>query len=133
MSTATTFSFLKDGVYEGCAICPGIRLGLEALSERAAELPHISLEKPAAVMGHNTIDAMRAGIIHGHAGMVDSMIDRLQEGAGERAAAVVAVGDQAPLILSCCQHEIIYDPDLLMNGLYLLYLKNTRKPKKDAI
>jgi len=133
MSTAITFSFLREGVYEGCAICPGIRLGMEALSERAAELPHISLEKPPAVMGHNTIDAMRAGILYGNAGLVDSMIDRLQEGAGECAAAVVAVGDQAPLILSYCQHEILYDPDLLMHGLYLLYLKNNRKPKKDSI
>ena len=130
MGTANTFSLLRGGVYEGCAICPGVRLGLEALSERAAELPHISLECPPTPLGRNTVDAMRSGVLYGNAGMVDSMIARFEEAAGEGAASVVATGGNAPLILPYCKRTIVYDPDLLMTGLYLLYQKNAEKHRK---
>ncbi|MCD7947308.1 MAG: type III pantothenate kinase [Oscillospiraceae bacterium] len=129
MGTATTFSLLCDGVYEGCAIAAGIRLGMEALSARAAELPAIALEVPQTVLGRNTIDAMRSGVVYGGAGMVDSMIDRIEEANGVPLAAVVATGELAPLITGCCKHEMICDPDLHMDGLFLIYQKNSRKPK----
>ncbi len=127
MGTATSFSLLRNGVYEGCAICPGVRLGLEALSERAAELPHIAVETPPTPLGRNTIDAMRSGVLYGNAGMVDSMIGRFEEAGGEPAGAVVATGGNAPLILPCCRRAITYDPNLLMDGLYLLYQKNAER------
>ena len=130
MGTANTFSLLRGGVYEGCAICPGVRLGLEALSERAAELPHISVECPPTPLGRNTVDAMRSGVLYGNAGMVDSMIARFEEAAGEGAASVVATGKNAPLILPYCKRTITYDPNLLMTGLYLLYQKNAEKHRK---
>lgn len=130
MATATTFSLLKNGVYEGCAICPGVRLGLEALSERAAELPRISVERPLTPLGRNTIDAMRSGVIYGNAGMVDSMIARFEEAGGEPVASVVATGGNALPILEYCSRNIIYDPNLLMDGLYLIYKKNTDRRRR---
>lgn len=130
LGTATTFSLLCGGVYEGCAILPGVRLGLDALSEHAAELPHISIEPPPSPLGRNTIDAMRSGILYGSAGMVDSMVDRFEQACGENVQAVVATGGNAPLILPHCRRQISYDPDLLLNGLYLLYRKNTEKYRK---
>ena len=130
MGTATTFSLLKNGVYEGCALCPGVRLGLEALSEQAAELPHIALEEPPTPLGRNTIDAMRAGVLYGNAGLVDSMVNRFEVACGTPVAAVVATGSQAPCILEHCTREIIYDPHLHMNGLYLIYKKNTEKHRR---
>ena len=130
LGTATTFSLLRDGVYDGCAILPGVRLGLDALAERTAELPHISIETPPSPLGRNTIDAMRSGILYGNAGMVDSMIARFEAACGQRAAAVVATGGNAPLILPHCARQITYDPNLLLDGLYLLYKKNTEKHRK---
>lgn len=130
MGTATTFSLLKNGVYEGCAICPGVRLGVEALSERAAELPHISVERPPTPLGRNTVDAMRSGVLYGNAGLVDSMIARFEEAGGEEAASVVATGGNALPILEYCSRNIIYDPNLLMDGLYLIYKKNAEKHRK---
>ncbi|MCC8123563.1 MAG: type III pantothenate kinase [Oscillospiraceae bacterium] len=129
MGTATTFSLLCDGVYEGCVIAAGIRLGVEALSARAAELPAIALEMPKAVLGHNTVDAMQSGVVYGGAGMVDSMIDRIARAHGAPLAAVVATGELAPLITGCCTHEIICDPDLHMDGLFLIYQRNSKKSK----
>ena len=130
LGTATTFSLLRDGVYEGCAILPGVRLGLEALSRGTAELPLIALEAPASPLGRNTVDAMRAGVVYGHAGMVDSMAARFEAACGQPAAAVVATGGNAPLILPHCARPIVHDPHLLLDGLYLLYRKNTEKHRK---
>ena len=125
MGTAITMSFLRGNVYEGCVIMPGVRLALEALSERAAALPHISITPPPSIFGHNTVDAMRAGVLYGNASMVDGMIGRLEEEAGISSAAVVATGGNAPDVLKYCKRDILYDADLLMNGLYLIYRKNT--------
>lgn len=90
LGTAITFSYLSENSYEGCAITPGIRVALEALSERAAQLPHISLVGEVEPLGHNTVDAMRAGVIFGNAGTVDRMIESMEEAAGTPAATIVA-------------------------------------------
>lgn len=130
LGTATTFSLLKDGVYEGCAILPGVRLGLEALARGTAELPHISLAPPPGVLGRNTVDAMRAGILFGAAGAVDGLIDRFEAACGSPAAAVVATGGCAPPVLPHCRRTLIHDPNLLLDGLYLLYRKNAKPAEK---
>lgn len=129
MGTAIAMSVLLGNTYEGCVIMPGVRVALEALSERAAELPHISIEPPGSILGHNTVDAMRAGVVFGNASMVDGMIGRLEQ-ASAPAAAVVATGPAAPAIIKHCKREILYDPDLLLHGLYLIYQKNTAGRQK---
>jgi type III pantothenate kinase len=128
MGTATTISLISKASYEGCIIIPGVKIALEALSERAAELPHISIEQPPTLLGRNTIDAMRSGVIYGNAGMVDSMIERLEEAAGP-IATVVATGRNGA-VLRYCKHTIHFDADLLMDGLYLLYQKNAERNRK---
>ena len=129
MGTAITMSVLNGNVYEGCVIMPGVRVALDALSDRAAELPHISIQAPGSILGHNTVDAMRAGAVYGNASMVDGMIARLEE-ASAPAVTVVGTGAAAPDILRYCKREIIYDPDLLLNGLYLIHQKNTEKKQR---
>jgi type III pantothenate kinase len=129
MGTATTMTVLLDATCQGCVIIPGVHIALEALSERAAELPHISIEPPTAIIGRNTIEAMRSGVVYGNAGMVDSMIERLEE-ATAPAATVVATGGNASKILPYCKRTIIYDRDLVLDGLYLLYQKNAERYRK---
>ena len=124
MGTAVTMSYLHDRTYEGCMIFPGVLVALDALSERAAALPHISVEPPVSIFGHNTVDAMRSGVVYGNASMIDGMIDRI-EAHGQPAATVVATGDSAPEIIRFCKHSILYNADLLLQGLYLIYRKNT--------
>ena len=124
MGTAVTMSYLRNNSYEGCVIMPGVRVALEALSERAAALPHISIEPPAHIFGHNTVDAMRSGVVYGNASMVDGMIQRLEEQSAP-VSAVVATGRSAPEVLKYCKREILYDTDLLLRGLHLIYRKNT--------
>ncbi len=124
LGTAITFSVLRGNVYEGCVIAPGVRVGLEALSRQAAELPHISLAPPASLLGRNTVDAMQSGVIYGNASLMDGMLSRLDENLGATAT-VIATGSFAADVVPYCRHAIQQDPDLLLNGLYLLYQKNT--------
>ncbi len=130
--TATTFSYLSRQAYEGCVIVPGVQLAAEALSERAAQLPQISLYGPVTPLGRNTVEAMRAGVLLGNAGIIDRIIDSMEEAAGEPAAAVVATGEGLEQVLKYCRHTIELDQTLLMEGLYRLYQKNTAGSRKDG-
>lgn len=131
LGTATSVSLIVGSVYEGCLIMPGLTLALEALSERAAALPPISLESPAPVelLGRTTEEAMRSGMLYGHAAMLEGVVGRIEERVGQPVT-VVATGGSGPRVLAHCRREIHYDPDLVMKGLYLLYRKNDRKPRK---
>ena len=131
MGTATSLSLIVGSVYEGCSIMPGLALALDALSERAAALPPISLESaaPVPLLGRTTEEAMRSGVLYGHASMVDGMVDRIEAELGQPVT-VVATGGNAPRILCYCKRTIQYDADLVMTGLYLLYQKNTGKRRR---
>ena len=108
MGTATTMSLVGRGnVYLGGPIIPGLRVSLDALSSSAAQLFGISLEKPQRVIGKNTIECMRSGIMYGHAAMIDGMIDRMQEELGEPIASVIATGGTSQFVVPLCRHKII--------------------------
>lgn len=124
MGTATTLSVVdKDRNYVGGAILPGIRLSMEALSNRAAQLFNISLETPRQAIGKNTIDCMKSGIVLGNAACIDGMIDRMEEELGYPAK-VIATGGMAHVVIPLCKHEILLDDALLLKGLKVIYDKN---------
>lgn len=124
LGTATKLLLLREnGTLSGAAIAPGVQMGLDALAEGTAQLPKVSPEAPASPAPKNTADCMRAGVILGHAAMLDGMIERLRAEAGEELP-VYATGGLAPLILPHCRQAITLDGQLVLRGLYLLYLKN---------
>ena len=125
MGTATTIGVISEGRnYEGGMLLPGVNVSLEALSHRAAQLPDISLQHPKALIGKNTEDCMRSGIVYGTAGMLDGIIDRIREQFPGKFVTVVATGGNAPVIVRYCRNQIIYDKYLLMDGLWTIYQKN---------
>ena len=122
--TATKFSILDQGKnFIGASILPGVTVALEALSDRAAQLPHISLEEEITLIGTNTIDSMKSGVILGNASMVDGMLTRFERALGE-IKSVVAYGSLAEAVVRHCEHKIRVDQQLLMDGLYQIYCKN---------
>ena len=124
MGTATTISVLSaTGSFIGGVIYPGVRISLDALSDRTAQLPHISIDAPVKVVGTNTIDCMKSGLVFGNAAMVDGMIDQIEAEIGT-IATVVATGGLSEEIVKHCHHTIINNGNLLLEGLYLLYNKN---------
>ena len=124
MGTATTISVLdKNGSFLGGSIGAGVRLTLKALAEGTAALPAIGFGAPKSVIGKNTVDCMQSGIILGTAAMLDGLIDRMQDELGEPAT-VVATGGLSREIIAYCKNDIIYNENLLLDGLRLIYEKN---------
>ena len=124
MGTDTTMCVVdKHNNYIGGIILPGLKVSLDSLSSKTAQLPHISLEVPDRVIGKNTIDCMRAGIIYGNVDMIDGIIDRMEQELGEPAT-VIATGGLSRFITPMCRHRIICDDALLLKGLLILYRKN---------
>lgn len=119
MGTATTLSVAdKHGNYIGGVILPGLRVSLNSLSGKTAQLPYISLEVPDKVIGKNTIDCMRAGIIFSNVDMIDGILDRMEKELKETPT-VIATGGLARFITPLCRHRIIYDDALLLKGLLI--------------
>ena len=124
MGTATKMMVMNNkGAFIGVAIIPGVNMGLKALSQGTAQLPQVSLEVPKTVIGKNTIDCMRAGVVFGNASMIDGMIDRFKEAVGEELP-VIATGGLASFIITHCKHDIVLDENLVLHGLNILYKKN---------
>lgn len=127
MDTAISMTALDStGALRGGAIMPGVKIGVEALCARTAQLPQIDLSAPACgVLGTNSTASMQAGAIFGTAAMLDGMIDRFAA-ALEGNPVCVASGELAPVILPHCTHEIHYHETLVLDGLYRLYQKNAK-------
>lgn len=124
MGTATTVSAIdQEGNYIGGVIFPGLRVSLDSLSSKAAQLPYIGLNKPSKIIGKNTIECMKNGILYGNAAMIDGIVDRMEEELGSPVS-LVATGGLASLVVPLCRREICFDEALLLKGLMILYEKN---------
>ncbi len=127
MGTATTISVIdKEKNYIGGNIIPGVKISLNALSSKTAQLPYIDLEYNKKIIGKNTIDCMQSGIILGTASMLDGMIERIEQELLQKAT-VIATGGIASHIIPYCKKDIIYDNNLMLKGLLYLYNKNFSK------
>lgn len=124
MGTATTVSTVdRNKNFLGGMIIPGLRVSLDSLTMRTSQLPKISLDPPKHVIGSNTIDCMRSGIIYSTAASIDGMVERIEEELGERCT-VISTGGLARVIIPYCKRDIIIDDQLLLKGLMLIYNKN---------
>ncbi len=125
LGTATKISAIDHtGSFIGCSIMPGVGVSLDALSSNTAQLPFIDIAQAGNVIGTNSADSMRSGIIYGTAAMIDGMLERYREVLGADAA-VVATGGFAGNIIPFCQENIRIDPQLLLDGLYDICKKNS--------
>lgn len=126
MGTATTVTVIdKERNYTGGAIIPGLRLASESLAKNTAQLPNISLEAPKRVVGKNSIDSIKSGIVLGNACCLDGFIDRIWEEIGYETK-VVATGGLARIVVPLCRHKIHIDDELLLKGLKIIYDKNVK-------
>lgn len=125
MGTATTISVVdEEKRYRGGMILPGIRVSMDSLTSRTAQLPRISMDAPKKLIGRNTVDCMKSGMIYGNASCIDGMIRRIKKELGRDDVTVIATGGLSTVIIPHCEEEIIYDNELLLKGLRLIYEKN---------
>ncbi len=126
MGTANTVCVIdKDKNYIGGMIYPGIGVSLDSLTSKASQLGGISLEAPGHIVGKNTAECMKSGIIYSAAASIDGIIDRLRDEIGGRIT-VIATGGLAKKIIPYCRRDIILDDNLLLKGLSVIYRKNRK-------
>ena len=109
MGTATTISVVNSKKqYVGGMIMPGVGISLDALTARASQLSGISIDAPRHIIGKNTIECMKSGVLYSNAAALDGIIDRIEEELGEKTT-VIATGGLAKKIVPHCRKEIILD------------------------
>lgn len=124
MGTASTISVLdKNGTFLGGVIAAGVRLTLKALAANTAQLPSIPIEAPPSVIGSNTVECMQSGLVYGTAAMLDGLLEKIEEELGETPT-FVATGGLSREITVHCRKNIIYNENLLLDGLRAIYEKN---------
>ena len=124
--TAATFDLVEaPGRYLGGAIAPGPQAAADALALKTAKLPRIAMEAPlSGVVGRDTVQALQSGLVLGYASLVEGMVRRFKEAAGE--AMVVATGGFAKTLEPLCQVFDRVDPNLTLKGLRLTYIRMTQ-------
>lgn len=137
--TATTFCAVSDRAeYLGGTIAPGLKISSEALFEKTSKLPKVELEEPGHVICRNTINSMQSGLVYGHMGMVDYIVQKMKKELQEyshddsRQVKVIATGGLASLIdsgIDCIDHV---DKMLTLEGLELIYEKNRKGRKTET-
>lgn len=124
LGTATTASVIDEkGNYIGGFIIPGVLTSLNALTANASQLQGISLEAPNRLIGKNTIECMKSGMIYSTASSLDGIIERVEEEL-EKPLTAIATGGLAQKVVPYCKKPIVLDDDLLLKGLRIIYNKN---------
>jgi len=130
LGTATTLDVVApDGAFLGGAIAPGLGLGLEALAERTAQLPHVSLEVPDRAIGRDTVSAIQSGAVLGYFGLVKELVRRITGELGSKPTVVLTGGLSALPWADDIPGVTAIDPLLTLRGLALVYREVLALPK----
>ncbi len=125
--TASRYDYIdENGVFSYAVTSPGIKISADALWTKAAKLPNIEIAKPETILASNTVTSMQAGLVYGHIGQSEYIINKIKEETHRGDTKVVACGGYAKIICPNTTAIDVYDPLLTMKGLKLLYDKNKR-------
>jgi type III pantothenate kinase len=126
--TATNFDVIgEDGAFEGGIIAPGVNLSMEALHKAAARLPRVAIQKPAKVIGTDTVGNMQSGIYWGYVSLIEGLIDRIKAEYG-RPMRVIGTGGVASLFQGATDRIDDFDPDITVRGLLEIWRRNPQIP-----
>ncbi len=125
--TATTYDYITaDGSFSAGITAPGIRTAAKALWEDTAKLPEIEIKKPKSILAQETISSMQAGLVYGQIGQTEYIIKKVKEETGIDDMKVVATGGLGRIISAETDMIDVYDPDLTLDGLRIIYEKNKK-------
>ena len=130
MGTATTVSVINpQNQFLGGLILPGVRTSLNSLINNTSQLPRIKLGNPSErIIGTNTVSSIENGIVYGTAAQIDGLIQRISDEL-DFDPKIIATGGNAGAVIPYCKPKIIYDKNLLLKGLYIIY-KNEKEEVK---
>lgn len=125
--TATTYDFVDaGGAFLGGITAPGIRISARALWEDAAKLPEIEIKKPDSILGKDTITSMQSGLVYGQIGQTEYIVEKVKQETGLGDIKVVATGGLGRIIANETKAIDVYDPNLTLKGIQLVYTKQNR-------
>ncbi len=127
LGTATKIILVDETcTFRGCTISAGVKISLDALSQKTSQLPAIHLKTPETAIGTNTVDCMLAGTVLGTAAMLDGLCERMETEFGRPIPTTVATGGLSEEIVKSCHRPMQYDKHLLLEGLRVIYEKNIK-------
>ena len=125
--TATTYDLIgEDGSFISGVTAPGIRISAKALWEDAARLPEIEIRKPASILAKETTSSMQAGLIYGQIGQTEYIVEHMIKESGFDKVKVIATGGLGGIIAKETKCIDVYDPNLTLQGMRLIYNKQDR-------
>lgn len=131
--TATTYDLVaEDGIFAGAVTAPGVQTSASALWSEAAKLPEIEIRKPSTILAQNTVTSMQAGIYYGQIGQTEAIIKQIRKEAGRDDIKVVATGGLGQMIKEGTDMIDLYNKDLTMHGLRIIYERECANGDVDA-
>lgn len=125
LGTATTFTYLEKKNLKGVIISTGLTTSKNALINKASLLPQIELVPPKKLLGTNSSESIKSGLLYGHASMIDGMIKRVKEDLNRQDLTVVLTGGHSKIVHPMCNETMILDRTLILKGLLILLKKNS--------
>jgi type III pantothenate kinase len=130
LGTTINFDIVSvDGVFLGGVICPGIGMSIAGLFARTARLPMVDFREPEKLIGSNTVGSITSGLYYGFIGMIDGILERLVRELGD-GTKCIATGGQGGMIVKGSRFANVYDEDLTLDGLRLIWERNERGPAR---
>ena len=126
LGTATTFTYLENKVLKGVVISTGLTTSKNALVSQTSLLPQVELQAPKKVLGTNSVDCIKSGLVYGHASMIDGIIKRIKEETNKPQLKVIITGGHAKIVYPYCTETLIKDEILILKGLLIILSKNKR-------
>lgn len=124
LGTASKILLLdKNGAFVSCLIMPGLSLGVNSLTSRAALLPEIELKTPKTIMAKNTVDAINAGVIYGHAEMIKGVINQYEKEIGYECQHILT-GGNGLYVKDLLKDDFTYEENLCLEGLNIILKRN---------
>lgn len=125
--TATTYDLVgPDGTFEAAIIAPGIRTSAQAMWGQAAMLPAIEIKKPDSILAKETVSGMQAGLVYGQIGQTEYIVNKIRKESGYLNAKVIASGGLGKMVATETNIIDVYDSQLTLKGLQIIYEKNKK-------
>ena len=118
--TATTFDVIKNGIYEGGVIAPGVKLSIKNLSQATALLPLIKLRSNQKKYGKNTKEALNAGFVWGYEGLINNIIDKIIS-KNKKKFKIILTGGYANFFKKMIKKNVTVDKDITIKGIANVY------------
>ena len=120
--TATTFDVIKNNIYEGGVIAPGVRLSITNLYNSTALLPLIKLKNIKKSFGKNTKDALNAGFMWGYEGLINNIINKIVK-TNKTNFKIILTGGYANFFKNSITKKGLIDQNITIKGIAKIYKK----------